>query len=145
MKRVLKKPIYAIITSLVLILGTFALILPYQEAKADHEIVVTSIVVEKKMVFVTGYSEIQNCESTTFCGVLDYDTLNKRDYNRFLRWCDSDMVSLRIPDGDHNVSVECDGPGPWRIVVSAGLFTNNAANFNNHGMDVLITVHPLAP
>ena len=142
----LNKPICAIITSLVLVLGTFALVLPYQEAEASHDRLVTRIEMQRNMVTVVSPTptEITDCE-TLNCGHIHHDSLTKRDYNRFLRWCGTDEVPVVVPKFASSDFVECDGKGPWRIVITTTYQTSMSAAPNDHGNFVGATVHAHAP
>jgi len=145
MKAQFIKPIWIITASLALVLvfGTLAIAFPLQEAEADHDRVETIIHAQKKMVTVTPYFESTIC-STEFCHV-HHDTLNKRDYKRFLRWCGGDEKVVEIGIGIAISSAVCDGKGPWRIFIQAAHETSGSATNNPHGFSVKVTVHAHAP
>ncbi len=114
----INKPICAIITSLVLILGTFAIVLPYQEAEADHVKVFVAITLTKNDAGHIFYGPIQ-----VFCGVVcEADlNLNNRDDKRFSRWCPSDPQNVVVTAGNTLQNFKCNGKGPWDIVITVTL------------------------
>jgi len=106
-------------TSLVLILGTFALVLPYQEAAADHSLAQARIEVTKNAspsghpLFISG---IVLCSSTGPC-ILEID-IPKRYEALFKRDCGSTSFTVFIAAGTTGISTFCpNANGPWGVNV----------------------------
>jgi len=126
MKGKFNKPICAIMTSLVLILGTFTLVLPYQKAEADHfQFVVFIIITKNGQPFVSYPAGPFPCTGVD-CGEVEVD-LNNRDKGRFNRWCASNPQPVVITSPAFSDNVECVGKGPWKLIVLATLLDEPGA------------------
>ena len=142
MKGRLNKPICAIMTSFVLILGTFAIAFPAQDAEATHVKVKAFIQLWRGSTMIDEWETIVTCD-TLACGIVDVDIPTKRDEGRFLRWCGTDTKVMSIPDTASSVVTNCNpnGNGPWQIRVGSALLNNDeTTNFNDHGSNVVTSV-----
>ena len=116
MKGHFNKPICAIMTSLILILGSFAVVFPFQEAEADHKNVSVTIALMKNGGVHTSYGPFYFP-----CGVecdvsIDLPT---RDKLRFDRWCDSNPLPLVVPANSQQlIKTICESKGPWDIRIN---------------------------
>jgi hypothetical protein len=67
-------------------------------------------------------------------------TVSKRAYHRFVRWCESDSVTVTVPSGDDTAGVLCDGPSTWRLIVLASLLDSEFNLGATHQSDVDVTI-----
>jgi len=117
-----------------MIFGTFAIVLPYQEAEAGHTQVVVAILIFKDGNFFKAYGAPnfpcgEECDAS-----LD---LNKRDEKRFERWCGSNPFSIVVPADTTQLETTCEGEGPWEMIVRVQvLHSHTLVNHSNP-----ITVH----
>jgi len=134
------KPICAIMTSLVMILGTFALVLPYQEAEANHDqLRLQVLIIRGGLPPLISYVEIIETGDTSY-GTVEID-LNTRDLKRILRWCGTDTFPLTINQGGLFDSTFCSAPGPWSAIIQINSQTDADANINhNHAGGVTATI-----
>ena len=132
------RAIYVIMTSAIILLGTFAMTLPYQEATAFHGGVWVNVVVFKSGTGFANYEVNQVCEGPV-CNVTV--ELPNRDENRFNRFCGSDTQAVVIPGGtDGNEQEVCRGNGPWAIGVLTRTTDGTNSNIVIHPDDVTINV-----
>ena len=135
----IKKPICVIMASLVLILGTFAIALPYQEADAGVVVdkIQVQVIVWRGDTLVASYIvDISPSCGNTCAANLD---LKNRDSHRFDRWCPSNPTDVVI-DEDGFESIICDGKGPWFIEVKARTLSSANQNVPNLIGDITVSV-----
>ena len=137
MKGHFNKPICAIITSLVLILGTFAVVLPYQEAEAEHMKVKVQIWLNKNGQLHTTLG-LFSIPCTPDCGI-DID-LSNRDKKRFDRWCDSNPLPIMVPADTLFKNITCEGKGPWDIKMRVTLTADNPSEGKTHPTPITVNV-----
>ena len=147
MKGQFNKPIWAIMTSAIMLLGTFTLVMPYQEADASHERLSLQVSIVRDGTTVAFYKEIDfrgDEPDVTKYGTTLID-LNNRDLGRVLRWCGDaliggDLMPLSIGVGNSSHQVECDGPGPdgkWKAVFTiTSLLDAGGSQINDHGTTI---------
>ncbi len=105
----IKKPIYVIMTCLVLILGTFAIALPYQEVEANDVVCDVTITFKKKgaIIGVPFQVILNNCANNS---ILTFDIPTRFD-KLFERCVSSDDFPIFITFvGGHFTQYNCKGP-----------------------------------
>ena len=107
--RAIKKPICVIMTSLVLILGTFAIALPYQEAEANDVVCDVTITLKKKGA-ITGVPFqviLNNCANNS---ILTFN--NPTRFDKLFERCVSsgDFPIFITSGGGHFSQYNCKGP-----------------------------------
>ena len=136
MKGHFNKPICAIMTSLVLILGTFALVLPYQEAEANHDRIRVQITIitpgPGNIIYLQTFPTA--CDPSCSVNL----NLNNRDEGRFDRFC-GPTEPVTVVAGQIAEQVDCFGPGPWKIIVSVSLQDEGGLEPHNDN-DIVVTV-----
>ena len=137
------------LTSAIMLLGTFAMSMPYQEAAADHAKAEYTVFILKN----GERTDISYGPNQTSCAGRDGDltcnvviNLNNRDENRFNRICGSDTVQVVIPggvpDADAFDSSFCNPEhGPWGIEVFAETVDSNGDR-KSHDGSVTLNVTP---
>jgi hypothetical protein len=128
----------------VLVLGSFGA----APARASHGAVVggVDVATEKKVAGV--YKGAVACSGTS-CSVT-VQISKKRDYNRFLRWCQgvtSTSVSLAVPANlAFSDRVFCFGPSTWSVSIFAVLTTDTTGStLATHPSPVFVTVNVTSP
>ena len=125
-----------------MIVGIFVIALSYQEAEASHTGFFAGINIIRGVTPVENYNERPDCPFLN-CHV-HFDELNKRDFKRFLRWCETDRIIVEIPNGDSVAGEPRFGKGPWQIFGIAVSTTDGVQSINTHDT-LTVTLHVHEP
>jgi len=130
MKGQFNKPICAIMTSLVLVLGTFALVFPPQDVMA-HNNACGKIEILKNDEVVVTYEKCRGCTGNNCSMGID---ISKRHEALFKRACGDSFTDHLIPMQTLQIIVDCDIlHGPWDVRTTGTID-------GTHGSNVLIRI-----
>jgi hypothetical protein len=102
---------------------------------ADHSAVSATVEVWRGTTLVADSMGQDACTGNECTVTVQTD---KQSYSRFLRWCGSDRVTVRVNVGGEIATSACAGGGPWRVQFTAYLLE---ADMTHDGfVDVTVVV-----
>ena len=109
-------------------------------SSGSHSTAVAFVEVDHKGLPVASYETTSTCVATSGCHY-HVTITSRRDYNRFLRWCGSDTVTVTDGSDFPFAGVFCIGPGTWFLLAIVVFCDATCTTTVVHGSTVTADIH----